>query len=251
MWIRKKAAKLGVILTPLWKEGTLSSVPDELRADVSNPLDLAGWSKSLNGIPNFTVTNISEYHERVNNTFCKNSTAIKKHFIRGDQFIEEKFIDSTNIYVKQGESIFFLKGVAAASLKKANRWVFLAIDKKTNDIVYAYCQCPAGRAGTCSHAYVLMKLLAKWVVDRFLMIPEPKACTSKPCVWNVPQARDRIEKVPLMDLTIKSPAAKKVKKQGNESDNTTLRELIFAGINFRDFMFLLSSPGVILCFWPI
>ena len=28
-------------------------------------------------------------------------------------------------------------------------------------------------------------------------------------------------------------------------------ELIFAGINFRDFMFLLSSPGVILCFWPI
>ena len=31
----------------------------------------------------------------------------------------------------------------------------------------------------------------------------------------------------------------------------TLRELIFAGINFRDFMFLLSTPGVILCFWPI
>ena len=30
-----------------------------------------------------------------------------------------------------------------------------------------------------------------------------------------------------------------------------LRELIYAGIKFRDFMFLLSSPGVILCFWPI
>ena len=63
-----------------------------------------GWSKSLNGIPNFTVSNIRGYHGPVNNTFFKNLTAIKKYVIRGDQFI-----DSTDIYIKQGESIFCLK----------------------------------------------------------------------------------------------------------------------------------------------
>lgn len=46
VWLRKKAEKLGVILTPLWKEETLSNVPAE--ADISNPTDLTGWSKSLN-----------------------------------------------------------------------------------------------------------------------------------------------------------------------------------------------------------
>ena len=39
VWIRKKAEKRGVFVTPLWKEGTLSSVLTELEADVSNPLD--------------------------------------------------------------------------------------------------------------------------------------------------------------------------------------------------------------------
>ena len=224
LWIRKKAEKLGIILTPLWKEGTLPLVPNALKADISNTLDLAGWSKSLEGMPNFTVTNITNYHTCVNNTFCKNSTAIKKHFIRGDQFIEEKFIDTTNIYVKQDDLIFCLKGVAAASLKKANRWVFLAINKNTSDIIYAYCQCPAGRAGTCSHAYALMKLLAKWVVDRLSMVPEAKACTSKPCLWNVPQARDQIEKISVMDLKIKSPTATKQKKGSDEIDNRVLKE---------------------------
>ncbi|XP_057291246.1 uncharacterized protein LOC130613905 [Hydractinia symbiolongicarpus] len=218
IWLRKKAEKMGVILKPLWKEGMLPSVPLKLKADMSKPTDLTGWSKSLKGMPNFTVEHIQNYHEHVNETFCKNSTKIKKHFIRGEQFLEEKFLDTDTIYVKEDETIFCLKGVAAASLKKANRWVFLAIEKKTSNIEFANCQCPAGRCGTCSHAYAMMKLLAKWVVDGLSMVPATKACTSKPCVWNVPQSRGRIEKVPIMEMMIKSPPSKKTKKTDNVQD---------------------------------
>ena len=39
-----------------------------------------------------------------------------------------------------------------------------------------------------------MKLVGKWVLDRQTEIPETKACTSVPCVWSVPQSRDRTEK---------------------------------------------------------
>lgn len=35
------------------------------------------------------------------------------------------------------------------------------------------------------------------------MIPDAKACISKPCVWNVPQTRDKLEKIPVMELKIK------------------------------------------------
>ncbi|XP_057310870.1 uncharacterized protein LOC130648792 [Hydractinia symbiolongicarpus] len=152
VWLRIKAEKMGILLKPLWKEGTMPAVPVELKANISNLLDLTGWSKSLTEMPSFTVENINIYNKKVNQTYCKNSTAIKKHFIRGDQFIEENFLDSTNMYAKQSDSLFFLKGVAAASLKKANRWVFLALNKITSEIRYAYCQCPAGSVGTCSHA---------------------------------------------------------------------------------------------------
>ena len=211
VWIKKKADKLGLILNPLWEEGVLPSTPQELKDDLKNASDLTGWSKSLDGMPNFTVNDIKLYHENITKLFCKKSTAIKKHFIRGEQFIEERFVDLTNVYAKQSDNCFLVKGISSASLKKANRWMFLALDKDTSRILYAHCQCPAGKAGTCSHAYALMKLVAKWVIDRLSIVPEDKACTSKPCIWSVPQAKGRTDKIPLMDIQFVSPDSKKTK----------------------------------------
>ena len=55
---------------------------------------------------------------------------------------------------------------------------------------------------SCSHAFAVMKLMAKWVIDKINNIPEPKACTSKPCAWSVPQNRERLEKSPIPILNI-------------------------------------------------
>ncbi|XP_057294057.1 uncharacterized protein LOC130622600 [Hydractinia symbiolongicarpus] len=205
----KKAMELGKILKPLWKEGSLPEAPSAIQNDMKNPLDLTGWSKSLQGVPVFTVTQMTDYHTKVNNTFVEKAKTIKKHFARGEQFVEEKYIDTSTIYVKQDNNIFCIKGIAAASLKKMNRWVFIVLNKINGEVVFAHCQCPAGKTGTCSHCYAVMKLLAKWVVDELRMIPEPKACTSMPCVWNVPQAREYMQKPPVSELTIKSPDSKR------------------------------------------
>ena len=84
------------------------------------------------------------------------------------------------------------------SLDSLSQIVFVALTKAEGLVAYAYSQCPVGRVGTCSHAFAVMKLVAKWVIDKINNIPEPKACTSKPCAWSVPQNRERLEKSPIL-----------------------------------------------------
>ena len=86
---------------------------------------------------------------------------MKKHFRRGEQLLEENFIDITCIYSKHSDTLFSFKEVCAASLKKQNRWTFMAFSKVDGSVSYAYCQCLAGKVGTYSHTFAVMKLVAK------------------------------------------------------------------------------------------
>ena len=56
-----------------------------------------------------------------------------------------------------------------------------------------------------------MKLVAKWAIDKLTIIPEIKACTSKPCTWSVPQSRGKLFKSPISEISLISPASKKQK----------------------------------------
>ena len=87
----------------------------------------------------------------------------------------------------------------------------MALSKVDGSVSYAYCQCPAGQVGTCSHMFDFMKLVAKWAIDKFTKIPEMKACTSKPCSWSVPQSRGKLFKSPISEISLMSPASKKQK----------------------------------------
>ena len=136
---------------------------------------------------------------------------IDKHFQQRQQFLEDKIIDLNSILSKQNDKYFSVKGICSASLKQKDRWVFIVIQKSTGDIELATCQCPTGRAGTCSHSYTVSKVIAKWVIDRATIIPQQRACTSKPCVWSVPQSRGRLEKHSITDLEITSPPSKNSK----------------------------------------
>ena len=170
-----------------------------------------GWGKNLANLPSLTLDKIVAYVERVNKTFITKSKKIEKHFQRGQQLLEENFIDLNSILSKQNDKYFSVKGICSASLKQKDRWVCIVIQKSTGDIEFATCQCPASKTGTCSHSYAVSKVIAKWVIDRATIIPQQRACTSKPCVWSVPQSRGRLEKHSITDLEITSPPSKKSK----------------------------------------
>ena len=203
-WIKKKAYKLGLLLKPQksWSGMSLIYFPEFLKFEITDPKNAAGWTKNIEKIPIITVVEIEQYHKLINDLVLSKSVLTKKTFNRGQQFLEENYIDVGSIYAKENDELFCLKGVCAASLKREDRWIFVAISKLTNKIVYCYCKCPAGKVGTCSHAYAMMKLVAKWVLEKYKLIPEPEACTSKACEWSVPQSRNRAEKIPVADINI-------------------------------------------------
>ena len=138
-------------------------------------------------MPLFSIEHIDSYSQKINTAVLSKSKKVMNHFRRGKQLLEENFIDIASIYSKQSDTLFCMKGVCTASLRKQNRWTFMALSKVDGSVSYAYCQCPAWKVGTCSHMFAVMKLVAKWAEDKFTKIPEMKACTSKPCTWSVPQ----------------------------------------------------------------
>ena len=56
-----------------------------------------GWSKSLLGIPKFSVHQIEKHAMKINEIVTPKSTIVKKHFNRGEQLLEEKYIDIGSI----------------------------------------------------------------------------------------------------------------------------------------------------------
>ena len=120
-------------------------------------------------------------------------------------------------------------------MKKKDRWILLAVSKQSCEVQYAHCECPSGKAGTCSHSFALMKLFAKWVIDNLSEIPSQKACTSRACIWSMPQSRDRVDKTKISEITIKQPKAiqNKKRKSKTDSENATQKssQNISKGIN--------------------
>ena len=104
---------------------------------------------------------------------------------------------------------------------------FIVIQKSTGDIEFATCQCPAGRVGTCSHSFAVPKVIAKSVIDRVTIIPQQRDCTSRACVWFVPQSRSRLEKHSINDLGIKSPPSKKPKVSESNSTKQGINSILY------------------------
>ena len=184
-----------------------------------------GWSKTLDGLPQFSLENIKKYVNMVTAEVLSKSAVVKKHFSRGEQLLEEQYVDIGSIFTKQSDDYFCFKGVCGASLRKQNRIIFVALSKADGSVEYTYCQCPAGRNGTCFHTSAVMKLVAKWVINKTNKIQKPKACTSKPCGWSIPQSRERLEKSPIFSLKIFSSTTTKSKintcSKGSTINNTS------------------------------
>ena len=172
----------------------MTNVPEDFEYELTNLNSVVGLSKSLDGLPQFSVEKIEKYAKIVTAGVLSMPTVVKKHFSRGEKLVEGQYVDIGSILTKQSDDFFRFKGVCRASLWKQNRIKFVALTKTDRLAAYAYCQCPTGRVGTCFHAFAVMKLVAKWVIKRTNKIPEPKACTSKPCAWYITEQR-KIRKV--------------------------------------------------------
>ena len=107
--------------------------------------------------------------------------------------------------------------------RQKDRWVSVSIDKSSAAIEFCYCQCEAGKGGTCSHAYAVLHLLANWSLEQLKEIPDPVPCTSTLCAWNVPQARGRTDTPKFSSLTFPKRRSSQSAK-GNRGGKKQCRE---------------------------
>ena len=123
-------------------------------------------------------------------------------------------IGTVFVFSKENDQYFFLKATCSASKKPTSYCLSLAISKFSKEIVYAFCECPAGSGGLCSHSFALMKLAAKWSIDRLHYIPSETSCTAKPCQWSQRKTLSHVDqKQPLSYIPMKKK--NNVKMLGN------------------------------------
>ena len=195
---KKKAHILGFQLNiPV---APTSYLPEILKDKLGPLKSTAGLTKSLELLPKVTIIDVENYMRFITSKHSTKFSQIKKNFDRASQFISESYFDMDSIHIMNTDEFFIVKGICAASLKKLDRWITVAITKSNNKVEFAYCHCPAGKGGTCSHSFGLMKLCAKWVIEGRKEIPSDVACTSRSCVWSVPKSRGRVNKEPIASL---------------------------------------------------
>ena len=200
-WLRLKACHMGWVI---------HDDPELIIQDHDSYLvignygsDSNGWCQSLINLPKISIACIETFYEKSIGTVMHKGTTIKKHFRRGEQFIKERFIDTDHVFTKLNEKYFFIKGICSASMSNKERWVSIALNRDNGEIAYAFCECPSGNGGQCSHCYAMMKLAAQWSLDQLEEIPS-LPCTSKPCQWSVKKGKGRIDKVSTVELMLKS-----------------------------------------------
>ena len=93
-------------------------VPDVFKGMLGPITNPAGWTKSLEGLPSFTINEINNFFKNSGKSVLKNVTVVKKSFKRGEQLIEENFVDLFNIYCYNEDELFSVKALCAASLRR-------------------------------------------------------------------------------------------------------------------------------------
>ena len=176
-------------------------------------------------LPAFTNKEIQSFVEKANkNVYGENARKIKKNFERGKQLVRENFVDLFRFMVKEEGDCVHVKALVGASLRQKCHWVSVSLNKHSATIEFCHCICEAGKGGTCSHAYAVLHLLAKWSLDQLTEVPDPTPITSSLCAWNVPQARGRADTPSFMNIRFRSATAKKRRsKSSKQNDNKKRR----------------------------
>ena len=86
--------------------------PKDFEYKLTNLNSMVGWRKSLDGLPQFSVENIEKYANIVTAGVLSKSTVVKKHFSRGEQLLEEQYVDIVGQFSPSSQMISFVSKVS-------------------------------------------------------------------------------------------------------------------------------------------
>ena len=162
------------------------------RSDMNAAVNMeTSWGKSLEMLPLFTIKEIEQHRQLSGKT---PESAIIKTLDRGQKFKNECCITSDSIFTICDKSVFYVKGLYKASLKKEKHSVAVKLSTITSKVLDGSCSCPAGKSGYCNHVMALLLELANYSLSRFSQ-------------WGVPG--ETMQKAPVIKTTVqKQPSSK-------------------------------------------
>ena len=170
------------------------------KSDVNAAVNIdTSWGKSLEMLPQFSIKETQQHRE----LSCKTpESAIIKTFDRGRKFKNGRYVTSDSIFTKCNKSIFYVKGLCNASMKKEKPSIAVKLTTITSKVLDGSCSCPAGKSGYCNHVIALLLELADYSLSQFKSVPKEIACTSRLRQQGVPGETTR--KAPVMETNVQN-----------------------------------------------
>lgn len=91
----------------------------------------------LNG-RKITILKIEQQHKNVHDFVLAKLLKIKKSSTKREQFLEDHFVQLALYMQRKVMKRFCLKGVFGVSLNKSDPWIFVAIQKLSDEILYCF-----------------------------------------------------------------------------------------------------------------
>ena len=114
--------------------------------------------------------------------------ATAKPLTKGRRLLSSEFIHNTQNH--QDESCYHLSGMVHHSMKSDKPLhAIVSISKMSGFVKRGTCTCKAQATGRCCHVTALLLFLSDHVREKGYDVD--LACTSKPCVWNVGQKKEK------------------------------------------------------------
>jgi len=180
-----------------------------------------GFESGISGLPRMSYSHIWKY--LIDDVEIRKQLATEKPIVKGYNFFKSGHV--LQIFSKKENSQYYVKSKVLPSMIKKKIYTVNVIIKPSGDIAKAMCGCPAGVDGRCNHLSATLFAIE----DKFSKGNGTGAehdshnqtsdipCTSKPCSWNVPSRKRKLEPQPIQSVKFeKHEFGKKVKHSPRE-----------------------------------
>lgn len=189
---------------------------EEIHPEVNENFPSTGFECGTTNLPRISYRNIWKY--LIDDVELKKQLSTEKPIVKGYNFYKSGHV--FQIFSKKEQHKHYILSKVLPSMKKGKIYTVKIILGSNGDISNAFCCCPAGVDGRCNHlAATLFALEDKTATENGMVAakvqsrtPENIPCTSKPCKWNVPSRKRKLEPQPVQSVKFQKHEYGKVTK---------------------------------------
>ena len=156
-----------------------------------------GWTKNLDGLPQFSYDHLFAHLLSNSTTVAANqkssakktykTTGAMKHKEAGYRLFQDDHVQRLKFNPGNiDQNLCFFSALVQASFKTSVHYsASICLYRSNGAVCGAHCKCKAGGGGCCKHVAALLYCVLDYSERQLQVIPDHKTCTDKPQQWNI------------------------------------------------------------------